>query len=105
MLLVKWICLIQLKILAQFKEKLREDYPIFPISAVTREGIRELLFAIADKIEETPEFPLAHDEDEDKGVHRVLYKHEIYSRMNLKLHVNQMAVLMFLDLKLNVYSK
>ncbi len=62
--------------LAQFKEKLQEDYPIYPISAVTQEGIRELLFAIADKIEETPEFPLSHDEDEDKGVHRVLYKHE-----------------------------
>ena len=62
--------------LAQFKEKLQEDYPIFPISAVTREGIRELLFAVADKIEETPAFPMDHDEDEDKGIHRVLYKHE-----------------------------
>lgn len=27
--------------LAAFKEKLEEDYPVFPISAVTREGIRE----------------------------------------------------------------
>ncbi|MFJ8255918.1 GTPase ObgE [Peribacillus asahii] len=62
--------------LATFKDQLQEDYPIFPISALTREGIRELLFAIADKLEETPEFPLDHDEDEDKGVHRVLYKHE-----------------------------
>ena len=44
--------------LAQFKNKLTEDYPIFPISAVTRKGLRELLFAIADKIEQTPEFPL-----------------------------------------------
>ena len=44
--------------LAEFKEKLQEDYPIFPISAVTRKGLRELLFAIADKMEETPEFPL-----------------------------------------------
>src|SRR6476620_7965174 len=50
--------------LAQFKEKLQEDYPIFPISSVTREGIRELLYAIVDKIEETPAFPLSHDEDE-----------------------------------------
>lgn len=62
--------------LAQFKEKLQEDYPIYPISALTREGIRDLLFAIADKLEETPEFPLIHEEDEDKGVNRVLYKHE-----------------------------
>ncbi|MEH7332727.1 GTPase ObgE [Neobacillus drentensis] len=61
--------------LETFKEKLEEDYPIFPISAITRRGLRELLFAVADKIEETPEFPLEHEE-EDTGVHRVLYKHE-----------------------------
>ncbi|MEK4200868.1 GTPase ObgE [Cytobacillus sp. FSL K6-0265] len=61
--------------LAAFKEQLEEEYPIFPISAVTRSGLRELLFAIADKVEKTPEFPLEHEE-EDTGVHRVLYKHE-----------------------------
>ena len=61
--------------LAQFKKKLTDDYPIFPISAVTRKGLRELLFAIADKIEQTPEFPLLAD-TEDDGVHHVLYKHE-----------------------------
>ncbi|WML59591.1 GTPase ObgE [Neobacillus sp. PS2-9] len=61
--------------LQKFKERLEEDYPIFPISAITRKGLRELLFSIADKIEQTPEFPLDHEE-EDTGVHRVLYKHE-----------------------------
>ncbi|HEY2420808.1 MAG TPA: GTPase ObgE [Neobacillus sp.] len=61
--------------LQEFKEKLQDDYPIFPISAVTRKGTRELLFAIADKLENTPEFPLEHEEEET-GVHRVLYKHE-----------------------------
>ncbi|MDR7001499.1 GTPase ObgE [Neobacillus niacini] len=61
--------------LQTFKERLEEDYPIFPISALTRKGLRDLLFAIADKIEETPEFPLEHEE-EQTGVHRVLYKHE-----------------------------
>lgn len=59
-----------------FKEKLQEDYPIFPISAISRKGLRELLFAVADKIEETPEFPLQHEEEEETGVHRVVYKHE-----------------------------
>jgi GTPase len=58
-----------------FKEKLTEDYPIFPISAITSQGLRDLLFAIADKIETTPEFPLV-EEVEDTGVHRVMYKHE-----------------------------
>jgi len=61
--------------LEMFKEQLEEDYPIFPISALTRQGLRDLLYAIADKIEETPEFPLDHEE-EVTGVHRVLYKHE-----------------------------
>lgn len=62
--------------LQTFKDQLEEDYPIFPISAITRLGLRDLLFAIADKIEETPEFPLAHEEEaEDDAVNRVLYKH------------------------------
>ncbi|MEH7012331.1 GTPase ObgE [Neobacillus niacini] len=61
--------------LKKFKERLEEDFPIFPISALSRKGLRELLFAVADKIEQTPEFPLEHEEEET-GVHRVLYKHE-----------------------------
>jgi GTPase len=61
--------------LEKFKERLEEDFPIFPISALSRKGLRELLFAIADKIEQTPEFPLEHEEEET-GVNRVLYKHE-----------------------------
>lgn len=61
--------------LQRFKEQLQDDYPIFPISAVTRKGLRDLLFAVADKLEDTPEFPLEHEEEET-GIHRVLYKHE-----------------------------
>ncbi|PAQ16361.1 GTPase ObgE [Bacillaceae bacterium SAOS 7] len=59
-----------------FKEKVGSDVEIIPISAVTRAGLKELLFAIADKIEQTPEFPLEHFEEEEKGIHRVMYKHE-----------------------------
>ncbi|NHM30460.1 GTPase ObgE [Neobacillus terrae] len=62
--------------LKAFKEKLNEEHQIFPISAVTRSGLRDLLFTIADTIEKTPEFPLEHEEEEETGVHRVLYKHE-----------------------------
>ncbi len=40
--------------LALFKEQLEEDYPVFPISTVTKEGIRELLFAVANKLDEIP---------------------------------------------------
>ncbi|GAF65695.1 GTPase CgtA [Bacillus sp. TS-2] len=58
--------------LNKFKEQLNEDIQIFPLSAVTKQGIRELLLSIADKIEETPEFPL-HEETEEA---RVVYRHE-----------------------------
>lgn len=61
--------------LEKFKKQLQEDIPIFPISAVTQSGIRELLFAIADTLENTPEFPLHHVE-EDETINRVVYKHE-----------------------------
>lgn len=61
--------------LQKFKEQMTEDYPIFPISAITRNGLRELLFAIADKLAVTPEFPL-EEQEEETGVHRVVYKHE-----------------------------
>ncbi|EMY4660386.1 GTPase ObgE [Listeria monocytogenes] len=60
--------------LNEFKTKIAEDIPVFPISAVTKTGIRELLLAIADKLETTPEFPLneiLEQEDEDT----VLYKY------------------------------
>ncbi|EAC5531126.1 GTPase ObgE [Listeria monocytogenes] len=60
--------------LNEFKTKIAEDSPVFPISAVTKTGLRELLLAIADKLETTPEFPLneiLEQEDEDT----VLYKY------------------------------
>ncbi len=64
--------------LKEFKSKLPEDVQVFPISAFTQQGLRELLFAVADKIETTPEFPL--HEEEDTSVHRVIYKHEEQGR-------------------------
>ncbi|MBX9172923.1 GTPase ObgE [Listeria monocytogenes] len=60
--------------LNEFKTKIAEDIHVFPISAVTKTGLRELLLAIADKLETTPEFPLneiLEQEDEDT----VLYKY------------------------------
>ncbi|MDF2536458.1 MAG: GTP-binding protein Obg, partial [Bacillales bacterium] len=65
--------------LKAFKEKLGDDVVVFPISSLTRNGIREMLFTVADKIEETPIFPIVEEEEEAEGVqgiHRVVYKHE-----------------------------
>ncbi|MCM3441980.1 GTPase ObgE [Metabacillus halosaccharovorans] len=57
--------------LTEFKKKLAEDVQIFPISAITRDGVRELLYAVADAIEQTPEFPLYEEEETEN---RVLYE-------------------------------
>ncbi|MDM5298933.1 GTPase ObgE [Bacillus pumilus] len=58
--------------LAGFKEKLTDDHQVFPISAITREGLRELLFEIANQLEHTPEFPLYNEEELSDN--RVMYK-------------------------------
>lgn len=60
--------------LKAFKEKLQDDAQIFPISAVIRKGLEELIFAVADLIEVTPEFSLAEVEEDDGST--VLYKHD-----------------------------
>ena len=56
-----------------FKRKLTEDIKIFPISALTKQGLDELLYTIADTLETTSEFPL---QEEEERAQRVLYKHQ-----------------------------
>ena len=58
-----------------FKEQIGEDVQIFPISAISRQGLKEMLFAVADLLEKTPEFPL-HEIEEEETDATVLYKHE-----------------------------
>lgn len=60
--------------LKAFKEKVGEDVQIFPISAVTRQGLDQVLFAVSDLLEVTPDFELVDTEDEDNTV---LYKHDM----------------------------
>ncbi len=59
--------------LQAFKEKVDDDsIPIFPISAVTQEGISELLHKVYNLIEETPLFPIFEEvEEEDQPKHKV----------------------------------
>ncbi|MFN7249236.1 MAG: GTPase ObgE [Anaerobacillus sp.] len=59
--------------LVEFKEKLGLDIPIFPISAITKKGLRELILAIADKVDTTSEFPLGEEEEVES---RIVYRHE-----------------------------
>ena len=61
--------------LEEFKKKVGEDVKIFPISAVSRQGLKPLLFEVADLLEVTPEF-LLHDVVDEESDAVVLYKHE-----------------------------
>ncbi|GGI40223.1 GTPase ObgE [Mammaliicoccus stepanovicii] len=61
--------------LDMFKEQLEEDVKIIPISTVTRKNVDQLLYDIADLLNETEGIDFDKVE-EDTGIHRVVYKHE-----------------------------
>ncbi|MCK5762026.1 MAG: GTPase ObgE, partial [Candidatus Izimaplasma sp.] len=46
-----------------FKEQLKEDYDIIPISAATKQNISELLYKTADLLDKTASFELYEDDD------------------------------------------
>ena len=56
------------------RRKLANDIKVFPISAISRKGLKPLLYEIADLLEVTPHFEL-HDIVEESDA-TVLYKHE-----------------------------
>ncbi|SEP93324.1 GTPase ObgE [Piscibacillus halophilus] len=62
--------------LDMFKEQLTEDYSIFPISAITKEGVRDLLYAIADELEKIPKNRFETLDEEKQTDERVIYKFE-----------------------------
>lgn len=57
--------------LERFKEKLEESIPVYPVSTVTKEGLPDLLYAIADTLDTIPKRTTPIEEKED----RVVYKH------------------------------
>lgn len=61
--------------LKEFKKKVGEDVKVFPVSAVSRQGLKPVLFEIADLLEVTPEFQL-HEITEEESDATVLYKHK-----------------------------
>lgn len=60
--------------LEQFMEKVGDSVKVLPVSAVSRRGLKPLLYEIADLLEVTPEFPLYDLEDAESDA-TVLYKH------------------------------
>lgn len=61
--------------LKKFMEQVGDDVKVFPASAISRQGLKELLYTVADLVESTPEFPL-QEAEKDETINRVLYKHE-----------------------------
>lgn len=60
--------------LVKFREQVGDKHPIYPISGATREGIDELLFAIANALETAPEIKLDIEEvseDTERKVYRL----------------------------------
>ncbi|GAB3050290.1 GTPase ObgE [Virgibacillus ainsalahensis] len=53
-----------------FKEELDRDVQIYQISALTKEGLRDILFAIADALESIPKIKSEIEETEEKVVYR-----------------------------------
>ncbi|MCS4485636.1 GTPase ObgE [Staphylococcus americanisciuri] len=60
--------------LALFKEQLNADIPVIPISSYTRENIDQLLYTIANTLEEVKDIDF-NEEETSTETNRVLYKH------------------------------
>ncbi|MBG1215646.1 GTPase ObgE [Staphylococcus aureus] len=58
-----------------FKEEIGEDVPVIPVSTITRDNIDQLLYTIADKLEEYKDVDFTVEEEESVGINRALYKH------------------------------
>ncbi|MUV39510.1 GTPase Obg [Lentibacillus sp. JNUCC-1] len=59
--------------LKAFRSQLSDDYPIYSISALTKSGLRDLLFSVADKLDAIPKY--TEETQEDKTEDTVIYKH------------------------------
>ena len=59
--------------LTLFKEQVDDSVTIIPVSTITRDNIEQLLYAIADKLDEVKDIDFSVDNDEEIGVNRVLY--------------------------------
>ncbi|MGL4819178.1 MAG: GTPase ObgE [Bacilli bacterium] len=62
--------------LAEFKAQLPADVPVIPISAINRDGVRELMFKVADLLEVTPMFPMYEETEGEQVEQRVVYRLE-----------------------------
>ncbi len=69
--------------LERFKQEVGEDVEIFPISAITHDGLDLPIYRIADLLEQTPEFPMDEEEIQEKSV---LYTFDGDSEPEFNIH-------------------
>ncbi len=69
--------------LARFKEAVGDEVEIFPISAITHDGLDLPLYRIADLLENTPEFAMSDEEIQENSV---LYTFEGDSQPEFNIH-------------------
>src|SRR5690606_19765495 len=62
--------------LIRFKEKVGDEVPVYPISAVTKEGVQDLIYAVYDLLQQIPTdaFQFSTTDDEERVVYT--YKQE-----------------------------
>ncbi|MYL44915.1 GTPase ObgE [Virgibacillus halodenitrificans] len=53
-----------------FKTKIDSEIPVYEISALTKEGVRDILFAIADMLESIPKSAPELEENDEKVIYR-----------------------------------
>lgn len=61
--------------LIAFREKVGPDVPIYTISAATKQGIKELIYGVADLLDKVPAVPIV-EELQEEAEERVIYKAE-----------------------------
>ncbi|MFB4163762.1 GTPase ObgE [Alteribacillus sp. JSM 102045] len=59
--------------LIRFKKKMPKEYKVFPVSALTKKGLTNMLREVADLVDTTPEFPVYDEEEQEE---RVIYRYE-----------------------------
>ncbi len=66
------------ELLSIFQEEVGPNVPIYPVSAATRQGLRELIFAAADRLDQIPE-PTPAEEVEERIVYRPRMEEEPFT--------------------------
>ncbi|RSL29504.1 GTPase ObgE [Salibacterium salarium] len=59
--------------LEEFNKKVSEEVTVYPVSALTKQGLTEMLREVANLVDTTPEFPMYDEEEKEQ---RVVYRYE-----------------------------